>query len=57
MVEDKDNFVEMVGNTSIVVFGLENISAFTAGIATLGAISLFIIIAAVVIVIIAVSKK
>ena len=57
VVEDKDNFVEMVGNTSIVVFGLENISAFTAGIATLGSIALFIIVSAVVIAIIAVSKK
>ena len=57
VVEDKDNFVEMVGNTSIVVFGLENISAFTAGIATLGAIALFIIVSAVVIAIIYVSKK
>lgn len=57
VVEVKDNFIEMVGNTSIVVFGLEKISAFTAGIATLGALALFIIVSAVVIAIIAVSKK
>lgn len=57
VVEVKDNFIEMVGNTTIEVFGLENLSAYSAGIATLGAFVSFIVVAGVVIAIIWVSKK
>ena len=55
--EEKDGFIEMLGNTTIEVFKLENLSTFSAGILTLGAFVSFILVAGVVIAIIWVSKK
>ena len=55
--DEKEGFVEMLGNTAIEVFALENISAYSAGIATIGTFVAFIVVAGTALAIIAVSKK